>query len=381
MCEYMLPEFKGENIQTVDCGDGTVMTVVPNTDAAAYLEYLEILRQCGFHMFAQPSKIKENLFATYIKDGIYVHAYFTAYNSTARIICGSAEMLPSQKGSTEPSKKCDPLMTLVGQPSYMNCGQGHVFLLPDGRLIVYDGGDLYADRPDYMYEELRRVAPDPEHMVVAAWFMSHPHDDHQHGFEEFIEKHADDATVKIESVVYNYGPSDIYQFVRNDGIEENGFAEAENMRKKVAKYLPHVRTVKAHTGQVLRYGDVSVEVLFTVEDYLPKTLDFVNSASLVIRLYIGDRTILMLADTTHSSGRMLENMYGEYLASDMVQIAHHGMWASHSSLYRLIAAPILIWPNNSEWADKWREDKAVATALSYAKEVYLANTCGATVKI
>ena len=47
--------------------------------------------------------------------------------------------------------------------------------------------------------------------------------------------------------------------------------------------------------------------------------------------------------STTASARMVKT-YGDYLKSDMVQIAHHGYEGGTSSLYSNIGATVNIWP-------------------------------------
>jgi hypothetical protein len=88
----------------------------------------------------------------------------------------------------------------------------------------------------------------------------------------------------------------------------------------------------------------------------------------------------MLADATYQAGIILTATYRDYLKSDMVQLAHHGIWASAAVLYENIQAEVLLWPSNSAGATKWLSDNVVATALSYAKDVYLPGPKTTTIK-
>ena len=149
------------------------------------------------------------------------------------------------------------------------------------------------------------------------------------------------------------------------------------MYDKLAKYAPNAQVIKAHTGQELKFGSVSAEILYTIEDYLPGTLDTLNTSSMVIRLTIAGQTTLLLADTTHRSGYILENMWGDYLKSDVVQIAHHGIWPSNSTLYDDVKAEVLLWPTHNYCAKDMLAERnynaVIENALSYAKDVYVSN--------
>ena len=63
----------------------------------------------------------------------------------------------------------------------------------------------------------------------------------------------------------------------------------------------------------------------------------------------------------------------------MVQIAHHGMWASYSQLYRYINAPVLLWPSNLTNAKKWFKDSVVQTTVGIAEDIYLSGNTEDTV--
>ncbi len=371
----MLPtDFPGGNVKEIDCGNGSTMRYISDADLEIFTSYCDELVNIGFEKI-ESHTVGKNTFYTFIGEDEYVYAYYTGVSFAARIISGPIETLGGLNEAPELEEKYTPAMAMIGQVPTTNCGQGYIFRLPDGRLIVQDGGSRYSSRPDYMYEAMLGVAPDPNNIVIAAWFISHPHDDHQRAFEEFVENHAKDSTVKIEQVVYNFGPAEDYEFTRGDGVKETGTKDVQAINNIMRKNLPDTQLVKAHTGQVLNYGSVSVEVLFTVEDLYPAAqFDYINSTSMVIRVNIGGSSVMLLADTTHNSGSKLESMFGSHLESDMVQLAHHGMWASNPSLYNKIKAEVVLWPQVESEAKKWLTDSAIVAALSHAKDLYVSGT-------
>ena len=92
---------------------------------------------------------------------------------------------------------------------------------------------------------------------------------------------------------------------------------------------------------------------------------------------------MMLADTCYDSGPILNNMWGDYLKSDIVQVAHHGQWPSVESIYHSIAAEVALVPavvsrykfdiSDTRW------DEQTEAFLSYAADLY--TTCNETVII
>ncbi len=382
MKDFQIPSYNGMALDMIDCGNGCSMICAKDTTREQFDLYCSALAGAGYEEKNSKS-IKDNEFRTFVKDQIFAYAYYVEYNNTARVIFGDISLLADEDcGSFE--EKYSPSLTMVGQSERTNCGQGYIFLLPDGRFLVQDGGDRYPDKKDYMYEAIRSLAPDPNNIVIAAWFHSHPHGDHQWGFEEFIENHG--AEVKVERVVYNYAPAEMYSYKRKDGTVEDNKALVEDIVKKSREYIPEAQLIKAHNGQTMRFGSVEVEILFSVEDCLPtECFDYVNSTSLVIRINACGQSILLLADTTHFSGRIIENMYGDYLKSDMVQLAHHGMWASYLSLYKCANADVVLWPNTvggiRNGNSPWYNDAVVVGALEMAEDLYVSGTVLTTVDI
>ena len=361
------------NTERVDCGNQTEMIFSANTSLDDFFAYCADVEANGYKKVLERA-IKENVFAAFKNDEEYIYAYYTKYTGAVRVVYGSiAELGDENCGKGEDI--CKPLLCAVGQPEFMNCGQGYIYRLPDGRFLVHDGGCRYDVRPDFMYEILKELAIDKSDIVVAAWFISHPHGDHQDAFEEFIEKHGSDSAVKVERVILNYAEASMYTYMRKDNQFEDCKGLVYSIYEKCAKYIPDTQVIKAHTGQIFNFGDCTVEVLYTVEDVLPvDCFDYVNGTSLVIRVTVFGQSAMLLADTTHTSGRILENMFGDFLKSDMVQFAHHGMWASYPSLYEYVGAKIILWPNIETVAKTWIADKPIATAMNIADDVYISGT-------
>ena len=361
------------NIQVVDCGRGTEMVHATESTLDEFGAYCKELEESGYEKLFERTLAK-NVYAAFKGEEEYVYAYYTENTGAVRTVHGALAEYGDEDCGSLPNV-CKPLLCAVGQPSFMNCGQGYIYRLADGRFLVHDGGCKYDCRPDFMYERIRELAVDENNIVIAAWFISHPHGDHQDAFEEFIEKHGSDNSVKVERVIFNYAKASMYTYQRKDGQREDCEGLVHSIYKKCAEYIPDAKVIKAHTGQIFNFGECKVEVLFTVEDFLPaECFDYVNGTSIVIRVTIDGQSAMLLADTTHTSGRILENSFGDFLRADMVQFAHHGMWASYPSLYEYIAADIILWPNIEPVAKTWLADKPIAAAMNIAKDVYISGT-------
>ena len=379
-----IPNYRAGKATIEKCGNDTHMIYADNSSLDEFEAYRDKLEAEGFAKRSERT-VEGNVFCTYVQDKNYIYMYYKPSDNSARVVLGPIDSLADEDQSADTGIVCDPSLTIIGQSSGNDVGQGYVFLLPDGRFIVQDGGNRNKNRADNIYKSMLEIAPDPENIVIAAWFMSHPHVDHQQAIEEFLSNHKDDENLTIESFVLNYAPSVMYSYKRPDGYRETSGEDVTSLFSLIKSCAPDAKIIKAHTGQMIKYGeDAYVEILYTPEDYLPAELfDYVNSTSLVIRVTVADTSVLLLADTTHASGRIIENTFGDYLRSDIVQLAHHGKAPSNSSLYELVKAEVLLWPTNYAGAKGSLEQysSVINTALSYANDLYISDTAVTTLPL
>ena len=356
----------------IDCDDDTDMIRVEEAGYDAFVDYKERLKADGYESLVA-REAGGNLFETFIKGDRYVHIYYKLYNDVMRAVVGDVSALPDYEEMAKSFEKVTtPSLTLVGQ-SYSDIGLGMIYKLYDGRFVVIDGGANYGK--DLVYKQLSKLAGEGNDIVVAAWFLTHAHGDHQSGFEELVEKHPEDVT--IENLVYNFAPESKYKEIA--GEENNDLMN--DMRELVkTKLAGKTRIIKAHTGQLLSFGGIEFEILYTPEDFYPAKFDYLNLTSLIVRANIDGTTVLSLADATHTLGTVLVNSYGDYLKSDMVQLAHHGIWASIEKIYEVVDADVLIWPSNSNGAKQWIEDSSVRAAIKPAKDIYLPGASNITIE-
>ncbi len=367
-----IPKYPASTNALVDCNDSTAMVVTEKTTVEAFLSYCKTLENSGFTLDAARDNVNGNYFRTYTKDKLAYTVYFNQNTKAARIIAGPLDDIPTkEKDTTE--EKYTPSLTFISQGSRLDNGLGIVYLLPNGKFLIFDGGNATSTK---LYELLQKLAPNKNDITIAAWFVSHPHGDHQ---QSIISVLRDLKNIKIESILFNYTTSLQYNSITTGS---DGGGSAQNLHNSISRYLDeNTKIIKPHTGQIYKYGSAEVEILYTVEDMLPQTLDYLNTSSLVIRVRIGDHSLLALADTTHVSGDIMKNMYGSHLQSEMVQLAHHGTYPGNASLYEAIKGKVLIWPSNFTNVKKQITNLAVVNALKHATDVYVCNVENITLEL
>lgn len=367
-----VPKYPSYNITLVDCEDNTSMVVAEKTNSTDFNSYCESLEANDYELTASRD-VNNNLYRTYTKGSLALTVYFTSYAKTARIVAGPIDDIPSQEIDTTPETHT-PTLTILSQTSRLNNGLGLIYLMPNGKFLIIDGGYTLNSN---IYKTLERLAPNKKEIVVAAWFLSHPHGDHQQSLMSVLrERH---SNLKIENIFFNYTTAEQYDAVTTGA---DGAKSASTLRSTLNKYIGEdTKIIKPHTGQIYKYGSTEVEILYTVEDVLPKTLDYLNTSSLVVRVKMGEHSLLALADTTHLSGDIMRNTYGAHLESEMVQLAHHGTYPGNASLYNTIKGKVLIWPSNLTNVKAQINNTAVVAALNQASDVYLANTATVTLTL
>ena len=102
---------------------------------------------------------------------------------------------------------------------------------------------------------------------------------------------------------------------------------------------------------------------------------FFNNSSLVTRLYDESYNFLALADIGLVGADWMLGVYGDYLKSNMVQIAHHGVEDVSLAFYETVQASILWYPCNQSLYDLQDRNNDVRDALrerEYTKEILIA---------
>ena len=359
-------DLKDKVFSIVDCGDESHMIHIQDATADAFNDYCSKIAEKGFTLISQRS-VANNLFATFTNESKYIYLYYTDYNKQIRLMIGPVGSLLLGDYSINTGKEAAPYIASVPQSEM---GEGYIVRLPDGRFIIQDGGYEGDDR---VYRTLRELVGDEE-ILIAAWFISHPHADHYPAFTDFIKNHSSDSDVTVERVIHNYGHIDMLT-TSAKYVDPIPVADVLAFYETLERYAPDIPIFKAHTGQLISFGSATVEILYTVEDIIPEPITNPNDSSMVIRIKIGEDSMIFLNDTCYASGPIIHDLWGAYLKTDIVQIAHHGMWPSVESIYHDIAAKVVLVPNLYKYFKDYISDSrwvgVIDAALSYAKDLYV----------
>ena len=324
---------------------------VEEADSKDFAAYTATLKENGYTEHSA-KKIGNAEYAVYKNDK---HAlYVNQFDSAMRIVYSDIKtaFLPDTK-QPDFEKVCDTKGYMIGVTggTFEN-GLCFMYLLADGTFLIYDGGNDAPDA-DHLYELLHRVAEQHgiDEIVISNWMLTHAHNDHCGCWEPFFSKYADQ--VKIERVMFNTSHSDLGVGV-GESLEESAMNSVKN-------YSEDTEVVSLHSGQDFWLADMKVEVLYTVEDLEPGSLDDYNDASTLTRLTINDETLLMTGDASFGVWGLMCKTYGDALKSDYLQVPHHGAHdGGTKEAYNMIQPTYLLWPcGDNLYADNltpWNKD-------------------------
>ena len=361
-----LPSPDGLSLRCVyDTGEECEEAIFSGGTSAGFDAYVEKLKSSGY-IFYVANYIASNRFATlYNKKNTLTVGYYD-FSGEIRVVVEpfSRSTLIGTEEDNKFERICGQTANLVGleyddgDDFPATNGLSAFIRLTDGRFIVIDGGfntelharELIKALKSQMAE--RSSTPEP---VIAAWILTHNHSDHTGLFtgRSYMFR---DAGIKVERVILNF--FDLAERIRSAKSNPGDFGfdesrECKNTYKAIE--LVGAERVVAHTGQVFHFADLRIEVLCTIDNLGPEPINCLNGSSLVMKMIFTDpntgreTSYMSTGDCSGHEFRALLNTYGNYLKSDIVQVAHHGMnmygdEEATREAYLIMAPTIVFWP-------------------------------------
>jgi len=226
-----------------------------------------------------------------------------------------------------------PLLTQVRSAYFSaDCGMAYIMRMTDGKFVLIDSNWGEYEEPEHLLDLLREQNITDGKPTIAAWFFTHAHPDHYLGFVRLCERHADEFVV--EKIIYNFPfegrcPSSGTPQIFADAVAKKDEAEV----------------IAPHTGDHFDFAGTTFDVLYTWEDLGEEPIPNINDSSLVMRMKMGNYTVMWLGDAQKQASKHITAHYTpEQLKADIMQVAHHGYSGGSDALYRAIDPEVLIWP-------------------------------------
>ena len=374
---YNTMDDQNDSLQYYYVGDGI--------SADSYRAYCNTLLSQGYTVVTQ-NEIEQSLYTTFV-DPTNAFSLYVAYNAYAhaseynypdklnakyqkcfRIVSSplSSTTLPDAGLLTpNPDYKRKTTSAITALELYKDTvGMGYIITLEDGRLVVFDGGFVAAPAPADLWNLLcatnERITGQPtstENPVrIATWILTHSHSDHSSAFLKMLTAHA--TEIRMDYILGNF-PSETAAY-RSAGTDIMDMGKEGQFERYQALVPGGFKFIKVHAGQKFYLANIEIEILTTYEDLNPARISTGNDTNTVTRITmyntneqkvrVGDPvTSVWLGDANALQSRYLCTMFGDYLESDMVQLAHHGNTGCEKDLYTLVNAKVLWFP-----VDYWR---------------------------
>jgi competence protein ComEC len=187
---------------------------------------------------------------------------------------------------------------------FFDIGQGDSIFIstPSHQNILIDGG------PDSsVLSKLGRAMPFYDR-TIDLMILTHAHSDHVAGLVDVVKRY------NVEKVLYTGAASNSADFLEwLDLISQKGIA-----------------LVKPMAGQVYKFGEADLEILYPFEDISQKEFKDLNDTSIVTRLEYQNTSFLFTGDAPETVEGQLLMQESADLKSDVLKVGHHGSKYSSS---------------------------------------------------
>ena len=327
--------------------DGGYEVCIQNTSESECLSYAEKLGKSGFSKYSENAMSAgsdtsaKNLTFVYVAEDIHVFLNYNSYQKTTRVVFTGAGDLPSLTKPTLTS--ADNAEMSLAQLGIAGLGMSYVIQLKDYSFIVLDGGTSAQSNVDMLYNYLVSKTPSGQKPEIACWVFTHADPDHIGAPAAFMKTYMEQ--VDIESVAYNFPDCSVQDTSQDDAAIGTAIFTLKNTIKSF--YGSTVYTVR--TGQKLYFKGVEMEIIFTEEDLYPERANSYNDTTLMARFtFDNGETFTVLGDSTERTSKQVAATYKDYLKSDMLQLAHHGLIGGDKALYAYIDPDICFWATSKE---------------------------------
>ena len=322
---------------------------IQNTTVDECKEYALLLERSGFAQYAakeipsgSDATYNVNLFYTYCKDSLCVFLFWDASLHTTFITVEPSQALPTAKA---PAKEACERTAVTLTQLRLKKGMCYVVQLKNGEFIVVDGGIEHEPDEENLYDFLLSKAPRGKTPRIALWLFTHAHNDHIQLATSFLVHYKNAIDVRAFA----------YQFADHDKIPlamenvEDIKRDIDRLEESMKNGYPDARFYTLHTGQSYYFEGLEAEILFSPDNTYPSHYISLNDMSVALRLnFENGKKVLLLGDCMHDACRQLFHTYGEYLKSDVLQVAHHGLIGGDKKLYQCIDPDVCFWSIEEE---------------------------------
>ncbi|MBE6959258.1 MAG: hypothetical protein E7448_00845 [Ruminococcaceae bacterium] len=327
-----IPAFTGgnQNDDLYSCGNDNYLLVYSSVYSTAAKNYEKELQSSGYTL-TQSNEIGSNRFATFHKGEQMVHCVYFAADREYRITYGPKTYMGETQAVTDYSAVVTPSVSMIAMSCDEEAGTGMCIVaqLADGSYVIIDGG--FGQKADEAQRSvdmktllnfLKDNNPNGGKPQVT-WMITHADWDHI-GLPVWFTKLYGDQ-IQVNTVCYNFP------------IGTSLAGNIDSFMTAIADKYPNANHYIMHTGNKLYLPGCEIEFLFTAaEDLYPTGFKNGNYTSNAWRMTIEGKTILITGDIENPLSAKIARNYGNYLASDILQVVHHGVNGATKELYQYV---------------------------------------------
>lgn len=349
--ELNLPCFDGAKVSPVynagpgllnDSAQDTVsdsyMHVVDKADANMLNKYAQKLESFGFKKI-DVSKTDQNELWSYRLGMAYAYIHYVPTLKHIRIIWDKSsncdisdfEYTEAATGTTTFYQySIDYEFSKQNHSGVVAWGMSYIIKLQDNSLILVDGGNQnqanFKSAEGYrkfLYDITGTDKNEP--LKIRLWYFTHSDSDHTgfaHKFLKYMKDNGHKAPI-IDTFAFNFPSARANQTLSKD-------ADSNELIKYIRDNYASSNYLKLHVGMVFNIAEVQAEVLGTHENIvgtnglLPSNYN-TNDTCSMLRFSFGGKSFLMNGDIGKSQGDYIKIYPADYLKSDVLQVAHHGI--------------------------------------------------------
>jgi glyoxylase-like metal-dependent hydrolase (beta-lactamase superfamily II) len=311
-----------------------------------YESYDKTLTEAGWVKYTE-NQMGDNAFATYTHENgktLQLGYYPTLQNGTLRIVSTPTGYLPPTEAPAY-TRVTDTTFTQIDRDAMNHnsaVGMSYIMQLADGSFIIIDGGPANVKDEDNLLAYLKSLTPAGQKPVIAAWFITHAHPDHMALANRFLIRFYDQVEIKMAA--YSFPTYDTVKDAADVKKDRNKYEPMiEQFIESMREYWPDAKHLILQAGQRIYLADVEIEVFFTHADLYPLEFTWVNHTCASFRIKAGGKSIMILADSEKTLCQQMADTFGDYLKSDMLQLAHHGSNGACLDLYKRIDPDVCFW--------------------------------------
>ncbi|MBR4940735.1 MAG: MBL fold metallo-hydrolase [Clostridia bacterium] len=317
--------------------EDSFMHIVTKTSGDEFLAYCGLLETAGYKKIFE-NETEAGLFAEFGGEN-HLYVYYIFNERTARIILNGAGVSVSEfRCDAGTQVHDDTALMQFGlfygdmDGSTSDCGMLYAIRLRDNKVIVIDGGSRQQSTEPATDEFMARLSDltgNPEKVVIAAWFCTHPHGDHMAFFSRMLNKFGD--RLSVERAMFNFALTEHVMPNFRQHIAASG-RKFPNIRaltiQRIRENNPNVKFLKLHTGHKFNLSGAEVEVILTHEDMLTRWKDKIywgmNETSTILKISFDGKSVIFLGDAWIPNGNVLIGRYPfGSVECDFLQVAHH----------------------------------------------------------